>query len=149
MAHRTYRYFDGPVLYPFGFGLSYARFIYGAVHLSSPIVSAGSPLTATVTLNNESDIAGTEVSEIYIVPPQIAGAPHLALAGTQRVTLGARESKEIKFMLDPAQMSFVDPEGRRAIRSGSYRIFIGGAQPQLNKDKGAEFRIAGEKAMDF
>jgi hypothetical protein len=46
-------------------------------------------------------------------------------------------------------MSFVDLAGKRAIRPGSYRLFVGGAQPQLDQDKGVVFRIPGEKALEF
>ncbi|WP_158824175.1 glycoside hydrolase family 3 C-terminal domain-containing protein [Granulicella sp. S156] len=148
MAHRTYRYFSGPVLYPFGFGLSYAHFQYGPIHLSHNTVSAGESLTATVTLHNASDVAGSEVAELYVVPPQTNGAPHLALSGMQRVQLGPRESRELTFTLNPERMSFVDPAGKRAVRAGSYRLFVGGTQPDRASDKGAPFRVTGEKALD-
>ena len=148
MAHRTYRYFNGPVLYPFGFGLSYAHFQYGPIHLSHDAVGAGESLTATITLHNTSKIAGSEVAELYVVPPQIAGAPHLALSGMQRVQLGPGESRELTFTLNPEQMSFVDPAGKRAVRAGSYRLFVGGVQPDRARDKGASFRILGEKTLD-
>jgi len=148
MAHRTYRYFDGPVLYPFGFGLSYTHFQYGPVHLSHKTLDAGESLTATVTLRNTGKVTGSEVAELYIVPPQTAGAPHLALSGMKRVELGPGESRELTFAVTPLQMSFVDPAGQRAVRSGSYRLYIGGAQPNQASDKGATFRINGEKTLD-
>ena len=148
MAHRTYRYFDDPVLYPFGFGLSYGHFEYGPVHLSHNTVNAGERLTVTATLHNASDVAGSEVAELYIVPPQADGAPHLALSGMQRVQLGPGESRELTFTLNPEQMSFVDPAGKRAVQAGSYRLFVGGVQPDRSLDKGASFRIIGEKTLD-
>ncbi len=149
MAHRTYRYFDGPVLYPFGFGLSYAHFDYSQVHLSRRILGAGESLTATAILRNTSKVAGSEVAELYIVPPQTTGAPHLALAGIQRVQLAPGESRKLTFTLAPAQMSFVDPAGQRAIRSGTYRLFVGGAQPNLTPEEGTTLRISGEKTLDY
>jgi beta-glucosidase len=149
MTHRTYRYFDGPVLYPFGFGLSYSRFSYGPVHAEYSTIPAGSSISATVKLTNTSAVVGTEVAELYLMPPASPGSPRYALAGTQRVTLRDGESQEVTFNLDPAQLSFVDAEGKRAIRPGTYRIFIGGAQPDPAKDKPATFRITGTKPMDF
>ena len=149
MAHRTYRYFEGPVLFPFGFGMSYSQFAYGDVYVESSAIAAGSPITATVKLTNTSKTAGTEVAEAYLVPPVASGSPRLALAGTQRITLQGGESKEITFTLDPAQLSFVDGGGKRAMRPGNYRIFIGGAQPDIASDKYASFRITGTKPMDF
>jgi beta-glucosidase len=153
MAHRTYRYFDGPVLYPFGYGLSYAKFNYGPVKLSSKSIKAGDSLTATVTLHNTSATAADEVAELYLVPPQQEGSPHLALQGVQRVKLPANGSRRLTFTLAPSQFSFVDPAGHRAVRSGDYRIFIGSTQPGKedlqNEKAGAPVHITGEKAMDF
>ena len=153
MAHRTYRYFDKPVLYPFGYGLSYAHISYGPVKVSHNSIAAGDSVQATVTLRNTSSIAASEVAELYLVPPQTEGSPHLALAGTQRVQLAAGESRKLTFTLAPAQLSFVDPAGHRAVRSGDYRIVIGGAQPSKtdlqNSASGASVHITGEKPMDF
>jgi beta-glucosidase len=149
LGRRTYRYFDGPVLYPFGFGLSYARFSYGPVRLSRKTVSAGETFTATVSLRNMGPVAGAEVAELYVAPPQVAGAPRLALAGIERVHLNAGESRELNFTLEPQQMSFVDLQGKRAVRQGTYRLFVGGAQPRPDVDKGVPFQISGEKALEF
>ncbi|WP_255550969.1 glycoside hydrolase family 3 C-terminal domain-containing protein [Granulicella sp. dw_53] len=149
MEHRTYRYFDGPVFYPFGFGLSYAKFDYGTVRLSKNTLAAGEALTATVTLRNTSKVSGMEVAELYVAPPRADGNPRLALEGIERVQLMAGESRAITFTLSPAQMSFVDPTGKRAVRAGDYRLFLGSTQPDLEHDKGIAFQITGERAMDF
>ena len=153
MAHRTYRYFRGPVLYPFGFGLSYTHFEYSAVQLSAKTITAGQSLTATVNLQNAGKSSADEVAELYLVPPQIAGSPRLALQGLRRVTLRADQRQTLAFTLAPNQLSFVDPSGHRAVRPGLYRLFIGGAQPtaaQLDDPAaGASFRIVDEKAFDF
>lgn len=149
MANRTYRYFDGPVLYPFGFGLSYTRFSFGAVHLDNRAVEAGRPLTARVTVSNTGSVDGSEVAELYIVPPQIPGNPRLALAATQRVAVRAGESRKIVFTIDPAQLSFVDMEGRRAVRAGDYRLFIGSSQPDPVNAPETAFRIVGNKSIDY
>jgi beta-glucosidase len=149
MARRTYRYFEGAVLYPFGYGLSYTQFTYGNPHLASGTVAAGKPLDVNVALSNSGKLAGTEVVELYIQPPQRPGAPRIVLAGLQRVTLSPGQSREISFSLDPARLSFVDVQGHRAIRPGAYRLFIGGAQPNLAVDRGIAFTITGTKPMDF
>lgn len=150
MDRRTYRYFDGPLLYPFGFGLSYAKFSYGAVQLSYNTIAAGDDLTATVTLRNKSSMEGTEVAELYVVPPHLAGAPRLALAGTQRIHLRPGEEREVKFALGAEQMGISDLAGKRAVRSGDYRIFVGGTQPDLDHDKGGVgLHITGEKPLEF
>ncbi len=147
MANRTYRYFKGPVLFPFGFGLSYTKFSYGQVRLQSAKVQAGQPLHATVQVRNTGTIAGTEVVEAYIAPPQLGGAPRLALAGMERVTLAAGESRTVKLTFAPEQLSFVDGAGHRAVRAGSYRLYVGGRQPAGGQGSG--FTIVGEEPLDF
>jgi beta-glucosidase len=160
MKGRTYRYHDGPVLYPFGFGLSYSHFQYGPAKLTETTLAAGKPLHVAVTLRNTSAVSGTEVAELYLQPvgSSLAGALRITLAGFQRVQLGAGESREVQFTLEAEQLSFVDPSGKRAIRAGTYRVFVGGGQPALETGdvarKSAQsavgsFRIVGEKSMDF
>ena len=144
MEHRTYRYFDGPVLFPFGYGLSYSRFQYGAVTLSALKVKAGESLTASVTLRNNSPRDGAEVAELYLQAPQAPGVAHLALQGMQRVSLKPGETGKLNFTLSAAQMSTVDAEGDRKVRPGVYRLFVGGAQPDLRASRGVTFRVEGE-----
>jgi beta-glucosidase len=142
MAHRTYRYFDGPVLYPFGFGLSYSHFRYGAIRLSSTTASAADPLTARVTLRNTGPVAGTEVAELYLQAPQAHGVARVALQGIQRVVLQPGEEREVTFVLTPEQMGTVNDEGQRTLQAGRYRLFIGGSQPSLNtKKNGTSFQV--------
>jgi beta-glucosidase len=142
MAHRTYRYFDGPVLYPFGFGLSYSRFRYSAVHLESTTASSTSPITAHVKVRNTGRIAGSEVAELYLQPPQQQGAPRLALEGVQRITLQPGEEHELTFILSPQQMGTVDDRGQRNLNAGEYRLYIGGSQPSLHAPHaGGSFQV--------
>ena len=141
MARRTYRYFDGPVLYPFGYGLSYSRFVYGPVKVSEGPQGIAVPLRATVTVRNESSVEGTAVAELYLQPPQVPGAPRLSLQGVQRVELPPGASRELEFTLTTEQMSTVDPQGARAVRDGRYRVFVGGTQPDLAADGGTAFGL--------
>ncbi len=149
MAHRTYRYFDRPVLYPFGYGLSYSDFTYSHAMLSANTVQAGMPLTAKVTIHNRSAVAGAEVTELYLVPPQASGVPRLMLAGFQRSDLQPNESRELTFSLSPSQMSTVDEAGKRMVRDGTYRVFLGSVQPDLIKDEGIPFHVTGSTAVPF
>ena len=141
MAHRTYRYFDGPVLYPFGYGLSYSHFVYGPVHLSQGLHGAAVPLTAIVTVRNESNVAGEAVAELYLQPPQLAGAPRLTLQGMQRVSLPPGASRKLQFSLTSEGMSTVNQDGVRSVRDGKYRVFVGGAQPEAPATEGTAFRL--------
>ncbi len=149
MARRTYRYFNGPVLYPFGYGLSYSRFIYGSPTLSTQAVQAGQPLAVKIRVRNTSPLAGDEVVQMYLQPPHTLGNPRLELVGFQRIRLDAGQSKEVSFPLEALQISTVDEAGRRAVRSGSYRVFVGGHQPDLNTEKGAFFTVSGSVGLPF
>ena len=148
MAHRTYRYFDGPVLFPFGFGLSYTTFSYTGLHLDRTSINAGDPLTATVKVTNTGSRDGEEVAELYLTPPTKPGSPRLTLQGIQRVSLAPNESRILTFTLSPDQLSFIDERGHRAIRPGDYRLTIGGTQPNPNQPA-ATVHITGEKLADF
>jgi beta-glucosidase len=143
MARRTYRYFDGPVAYGFGFGLSYTQFAYGVPVLSAQKLAAGQPLRVSAMVKNVGLRGGDEVAELYLVPPAIAGAPQLSLQGVRRVHLRPGESKQVEFRVDPRQMSLVNADGTRAVQPGSYRIFVGGVQPAAPQQAGAAFEITG------
>jgi len=69
MQNRTYRYFTGNVLYRFGYGLSYTKFSYSNLKLSTSNVQAGDTLTVQADVHNAGAIAGDEVAELYLIPP--------------------------------------------------------------------------------
>lgn len=111
MRNRTYRYFDEPVLYPFGYGLSYSSFQYEGLSLSSQSVVAGGSFTASVTVRNSSARGGDEVVEVYIQVPSAASGEHPFLAGFQHVHLAAGERKRNTIPIDARQLSRVDKPG--------------------------------------
>jgi beta-glucosidase len=129
MSARTYRYFKGPVLYPFGYGLSYSRFEYSSLKLSAETLDAGSPLSIDVDVENTSNIGGDEVAELYESFPGVQGAPIRALRGFQRVRLAPREKRTIHFSLSARDMSWVNQDGSRVVSAGRVDFFAGGAQP--------------------
>ncbi len=75
MANRTYRYFNGKPLYPFGYGLSYTKFSYSDLSVPTSAVVAGQPLGADVTVTNTGKKAGDEVVQLYLKFPDLKGAP--------------------------------------------------------------------------
>jgi beta-glucosidase len=148
MAHRTYRYFSKPAEYPFGFGLSYTSFRYSAPQLSTLTLTAGESLTIHTTITNSGSRASDEAAEVYLIPPQQPGFPKLTLQGIKRIHLNAGESRPVEFSLTPRQLSLVDENGTRAVRPGTYRVFVGGAQPQDTSNAGSSFEISGESRLD-
>jgi beta-glucosidase len=146
MQNRTYRYFKGGVLYPFGYGVSYSKFIYRIPTLSAAAIEAGDSVTVTAQLHNLSQRDGDEVVELYIIPPQTAVSPHVELEGFQRVHLRAGEVQNVQFTLSARQLSEVDAKGNRAVMPGDYAIYVAGAQPEPGTPA-AKLHISGTMAL--
>ena len=150
MKNRTYRYYTGKPLYSFGYGLSYTQFRYGQLKLSQQSVHAGDPVTATVQVTNSGKRAGSEVAELYLIPPANGNgglSPKLQLVGFQRVQLKPGESKPLTFTIDARGLSEVDAKGVRSVQPGQYRLAVGGAQPTdakaVTPAQTSDFTIAG------
>ena len=130
MQGRTYRYFKGDALYPFGFGLSYTDFKYDKLKLSTPRVSAGRDLTITALVTNAGDRPGDEVVQLYVSHQGASvPVPIRSLAGIQRLFLKPGEKRTVTFNLAPEQMSVIDDQGRRIVEPGEFLISVGGKQP--------------------
>jgi len=129
MANRTYRYFSGTPLYPFGYGLSYTHFSYSALAVSRSRLKAGEPLGVDVTVRNEGKVGGDEVAQLYLSFPAAPGMPIHALRGFTRVSLAPGESKRVHFDLGARELSSVTADGKRVVAPGSYRLSVGGGQP--------------------
>jgi len=129
MAGRTYRYFKGKPLYPFGYGLSYTAFKYSDLRLPAQAVAAGQPVSADVTVTNAGKAAGDEVVQVYLKFPDVKGAPLIALRGFQRIHLEAGASQRVHFELKDRDLGMVTQEGNPMIAAGDYTISIGGGQP--------------------
>jgi beta-glucosidase len=129
MTGRTYRYFKGEPLWPFGYGLSYTSFSYGGLTLAQSSINAGDPLNASVTVTNTGKLAGDEVVQLYLSFPDIPGAPIRVLRGFQRVHLVPGASQKVEFHLNTRDLSMVTELGNIVVPQGKYTISIGGGQP--------------------
>jgi beta-glucosidase len=130
MQGRTYRFFKGEPLYPFGFGLSYTSFKYDRLKLSAPKIQAGKSLSLNVEVTNVGDRAGDEVVQLYV--SDVAASvpvPLRSLAGVRRVSLKPGEKQNVSFTLTPAQMTVIDDKGKRIIEPGEFMVSVGGKQP--------------------
>ncbi len=125
MKGRTYRYFTGEPLYPFGHGLSYTTFAYSAVKVSQ----ANGVATVTATVTNTGGMDSDEVAQLYISHAGKAGAPIRALKGFQRLHLKKGESRQVSFTLDDRALSLVDQQGVRKLEPGTVEVWVGGGQP--------------------
>ena len=129
MKGRTYRYFEGEPLWPFGFGLSYTTFAYSNLSLPDAAVNAGDSLHASVTVANTGKVAGDEVVELYLQFPEVSGAPRRALRGFQRVHLEPGANQKVEFELNSRDLSMVTDLGDIIVAQGKYTVSIGSGQP--------------------
>ncbi|MGB8260725.1 MAG: glycoside hydrolase family 3 C-terminal domain-containing protein [Terracidiphilus sp.] len=129
MKGRTYRYFEGTPLYPFGYGLSYTSFSYSNLTGPASPVAAGSPAVFEATVTNTGKRAGDEVAELYLNFPNVAGAPLKALRSFARVHLDPGASQKVRFELSPRDMSMVTEAGEPIVAPGDYTVSVGGGQP--------------------
>jgi beta-glucosidase len=143
MANRTYRYFKGKPLYPFGYGLSYTTFAYKDLTIPGDL-KAGEPLTADVTVTNTGKLAGDEVAQLYVTFPTVPGAPIRALRAFKRLHLEPGASEKVHFDLKPRDLSMVSPIGDPMISEGEYTVSIGGGQPGTDAPNAtAKLKITG------
>jgi len=148
MKNRTYRYFDGQPLYPFGYGLSYSQFAYSNLKLSKLTLKAGDALTVDAEVRNTTKRDGDEVAQLYLVYPSIPGAPQRALRGFARVHLSAGATQHVQFTLDPRDLSIVNESGTRVVAPGAYRLTVGGGQPgTAAAETETTFTIEGESTL--
>lgn len=148
MKNRTYRYFKGEPLYAFGHGLSYSKFEYSGLKLSTSELKAGDSLGVDADVKNVSLREGDEVVELYLSFPKSPAAPIRALRGFTRVHVGARETKHVHFTLDARDLSEVDEKGDRLVADGKYRVSVGGGQPETVAPQAEmEFRIKGDQKL--
>jgi beta-glucosidase len=149
MKSRTYRYFQGKPLYPFGYGLSYSKFLFGNLKLSSKTVKAGVPLEVDAEVRNASPRDGDAVAELYLSFPQAPGMPIRALRGFTRVHVAAGATQRVHFKLDARDLSSVTEAGARVVAPGSYWISVGGGQPGMGGAPVTEtqFTVEGEEKL--
>jgi beta-glucosidase len=148
MKNRTYRYFAGTPLYPFGYGLSYSQFSYSNLKLSTGQLNAGDPLNVEADVKNIGDREGDEVVELYVSFPKSPVAPIRALRGFTRLHVAAGETQHVHFALNARDLSEVNDKGDRVVAPGAYTIAVGGGQPGTSASPAeAELSVSGEKAL--
>jgi beta-glucosidase len=135
MENRTYRYFTGKPLFPFGFGLSYTTFTYRNLEINPAQVKSGEPVSIQVEVENTGKHPGDEVIQLYLKDMEASlPVPHLQLQGFTRIHLAPGEKQMVQFSLTARQMSFADENGKWVLEPGEFTLWVGGQQPNLKKN---------------
>jgi beta-glucosidase len=130
MEGRTYRFFKGQPLYPFGHGLSYTRFRYSGLNISAPRVSPTDKLTVSATVENVGRVEGDEVVQLYVTDVEASvRVPARSLAGVERVRLKPGEKRVVSFTVEPRQLAVIRDDGRAFVEPGEFLLSVGGKQP--------------------
>jgi beta-glucosidase len=127
MTNRTYRYFTGELLYPFGYGLSFTTFDYAWVTRPKAAYSPESTIRCTVKVDNTGNANGDAVPQVYIKYPQTDRfLPLKELRYFQRLSLAKGETGKVKIAIPVAQLAkWNDETSSLAVPSGEYTLFVG------------------------
>jgi beta-glucosidase len=130
VGYRFYDQFGQRPLFPFGYGLSYARFRFDDLDLRR----RGDDVVATVRVRNVSDRPGSAVAQAYVTMPQAAGEPPRQLKGYEKVQLGPGRGARVTFRLAPSDLSVYDETARRfVVVPGRYTLAVGASSRDLSE----------------
>jgi beta-glucosidase len=133
MEGRTYRFFKGQPLYPFGHGLSYTRFKYSGLKVSTPRMSPAQAVTVSATVENAGRVEGDEVVQLYVTDAEgSVRVPLRSLVGVERVHLKPGERRTLSFTIEPRQLAIIRDDGVAVVEPGEFRVSVGGKQPGFN-----------------
>lgn len=133
MENRTYKYFRGTPIYPFGFGLSYSTFSYNVLKLDQTKYNQEDEIRIEFALTNICQVDGEEVVQLYVInPPSQSNKPIKSLKGFQRLALKAGESKEISFVIKVKELASWNTDvGDFAVFPGTYTFQIGASSSDI------------------
>lgn len=119
-------------LYPFGFGLSYTQFEYGALSVSPEEIPANGTVTVKCEIKNTGKLPGDEVAQLYF--RQVTGSVttyEMNLSGFERVALKPGEARTVTFTLPASELEIIDRKGRRTVEAGEFKVMIGGSSADI------------------
>ncbi|MFW5713641.1 MAG: glycoside hydrolase family 3 C-terminal domain-containing protein [Brevefilum sp.] len=148
MEGRTYRYFEGEVNYPFGYGLSYTSFEYTDLSLSHNHLEGPEIVRVSCDVKNTGSMTGDEVIQIYLRDEESSHpVPRHSLVGFKRVRLAPGVSARAIFDIQPKQMACVDENGQWLIEPGTFTVFAGGGQPGVAGGLYVKLEVIGEEII--
>ncbi len=144
---RTYMYFDGPLSYPFGYGLSYSTFAYANLQINQTNLDANDTFQASVDVTNTGDVPGNEVVELYVNTPDSPAElerPIKRLRGFQKVSLDPGETKTVTMSVNVSDLAFFDESlGRYVVDTGLYGVQISKSSADADIQLQASVEVSG------
>jgi beta-glucosidase len=143
-ARTTYQYFPGPVLFPFGYGLSYSSFTYSALSLSASSAGAGDKVTVSFKLKNSGAVKAEEVPQLYVsVSPSRVRRPLKTLKGFDRIALEPGEERAISFSLPVDELALWDvTRDKFCVEAGVCEVLVGASSADIRL--AGKFEVKGE-----
>ena len=127
--------------YPFGYGLSYTTFAYGAPRLSARSIEAGDSIVVTVDVTNTGPREGDEVVQLYVRDDVASITPAVRrLRGFRRITLRPGETRTVSFTLHPRDLAFWNAAMRLVVEPGSFTVMVGGNSQDVQQ---VQFQVTG------
>lgn len=139
---RTYMYFKGEPLYPFGFGLSYSRFTYRSLKVSASPVAAGTPATVSVDVSNDGRHDGDEVVQLYAAyPSSRVSRPQRQLIGFSRVSIPNGQTKTVTLPIRAEQLAYWDEQRDQfVVEPGAVELLVGASSADIRLKAKIEVR---------
>ncbi len=136
MENRTYKFFRGEPLYPFGYGLGYTSFAFTEMKADRPKFGPGEAVTVSLRVKNTGAVEGDEVVQIYVRDEEASvRVPVHKLCGMKRVTLKPGEEQEISVTVEGSCFAVIDKKGEAVYEPGRFTLFAGGCQPDAYSRK--------------
>jgi beta-glucosidase len=134
---RTYMYFQGDPLYPFGYGLSYTRFRYSNLRTSASSMKTDGKVTLSVDVANTGAMDGDEVVQLYVRHPSSkVERPNKELRGFQRVTIPRGQKRTVTLTLEARSLAYWDEaQARWAVEASPVQMLVGGSSADLKLEK--------------
>ncbi|MDG3581072.1 glycoside hydrolase family 3 C-terminal domain-containing protein [Galbibacter pacificus] len=132
MKGKTYRYFEGSPLYPFGYGLSYSKFKYSDLVIEQD--TSKDEVTLSVKVTNNGHMDGEEVVQVYMGNNKVIGQPIRSLKAFKRVSIPKNQSVKVEFVLTGKSLKYIDQYGISKPISGEVELTIGGGYATINEN---------------
>lgn len=132
-GNRTYLYFDGKPLYPFGYGLSYTNFEINKVAIDKKVLKSNESVNVSATINNTGKVQGDEVVQVYIRNVKAGKkAPKKALKGFQRVSVAVGKAASVEIQVPYEAFTYYNvKKGQYQVKEGTYEILVGNSSEHI------------------